>query len=309
MRLSHAPRLVLLLAALVARPGLADDFPRSLVRWTPSPAEPVFAGSGDGAWDRKIRERGWILYEDGTYHLWYTGYNDDKSPNRFLGHATSTDGIRWTRDPANPLVVDSWVEDMCVVHQDGLYVMFAEGKGDIAHALTSTDRVRWKDEGPLDIRTTDGKPLSPGPRGTPTAWVEGGTWYLFYERGDQGVWLATSRDRRTWTNVSDQPVLAMGPEPYDRYAVALDQVIKRDGLYYAFYHANAHRPWKDWTTCVARSRDLVHWEKYPGNPIIAHNASSGILVDGPRDARFYTMHPEIRRYENPPDGERPRDPR
>ena len=23
------------------------------------------------------------------------------------------------------------------------------------------------------------------------------------------------------------------------------------------------RPWKDWTTCLARSRDLVHWEKYP----------------------------------------------
>ena len=39
-------------------------------------------------------------------------------------------------------------------------------------------------------------------------------------------------------------------------------------VYYSFYHANAQRPWTDWTTNVARSRDLVHWEKYPGNPII-----------------------------------------
>src|SRR4051812_45492684 len=59
-----------------------------------------------------------------------------------------------------------------------------------------------------------------------------------------------------------------GPGAYDRFAVAFDQVIKRDGVYYAFYHANAHDPWqKDWTTNVARSRDLIHWEKYPGNPI------------------------------------------
>ena len=76
-------------------------------------------------------------------------------------------------------------------------------------------------------------------------------------------------------------MLAMGPEPYDLHAVALNQIIKRDGVYYAFYHANAHRPWKDWTTNIARSRDLVHWEKYPGNPILRDNCSSAVLVRGP----------------------------
>ena len=49
-------------------------------------------------------------------------------------------------------------------------------------------------------------------------------------------------------------MIAMGPDAYDRYAVAVDQVIKRDGVYYAYYHANAHDPWqKDWTTNIARS--------------------------------------------------------
>src|SRR4051812_43592953 len=78
----------------------SEDFPKALVTWAPSPANPVFRGAGGDAWDQKIRERGWILYEDGVYHLWYTGYNDARSPNRMLGHATSTDGLRWTRDPA-----------------------------------------------------------------------------------------------------------------------------------------------------------------------------------------------------------------
>jgi beta-1,2-mannobiose phosphorylase / 1,2-beta-oligomannan phosphorylase len=299
MRTAACARLLLLLIGMAIGPAQGDDFPRPLVAWSPAAEEPVFRGAGGDAWDKKIRERGWILVEDGIYHLWYTGYNDDRSPNKLLGHATSPDGVHWTRDPANPLVTDSWVEDMCVVRHEGTYFMFAEGKDDIAHMLTSPDGVHWTERGRLDIRTADGKPLSPGPYGTPTVWVEGGTWHLFYERGDQGVWLATSKDRKTWVNVQDEPVLSCGPEPYDRFAVAMNQVVKRDGVYYAFYHANAHKPWKDWTTCVARSKDLIRWEKYAGNPIVDHNCSSGILVDGPRGARFYTMHPEVRLFENP----------
>ena len=87
----------------------------------------------------------------------------------------------------------------------------------------------------------------------------------------------------------------MGPEPYDKAAVAVNQIVKRDGFYYAFYHANSQRPWKDWTTCLARSRDLVHWEKYPGNPIIGNNCSSAILVRTPQgEDRLYTMHPDVK---------------
>ena len=95
--------------------------------------------------------------------------------------------------------------------------------------------------------------------------------------------------------MKDDPVIAMGPEEYDHTAVAVNQIVKRDGFYYAFYHANQNRPWKDWTTCVARSRDLVHWEKYPGNPIIRNNCSSAILVRTPGGQdRLYTMHPDVK---------------
>ncbi len=252
----------------------AQEAPFGLVDWKPIAGNPVFAGTGANTWDRKIRERGFILVgDDGIFHLWYTGYDRDRPDTMSLGHATSRDGTHWTRDPHNPIFTGSWVEDVCVVKQDGKYQMFAEGKNDIAHRLSSSDGVHWIDHGSLDIRKTDERPISPGPYGTPTAWLENGTWYLFYERGDLGVWLATSRDLKTWTNVKDDPVLACGPDGYDSAAVALNQVVKRGAYYYAFYHANAHRPWKDWTTNVARSRDLVHWEKYPGNPIIRNNCS------------------------------------
>ena len=225
------------------------------------------------------------------------GYAGDRPATMSLGHATSRDGIHWTRDPGNPVFAESWVEDMCVVRQDGTYFMVAEGKNDVAHLLKSTDGRKWIDHGSLDIRKRDGKPIDPGPYGTPTVWFENGTWYLFYERGDQGIWLAVSKDLKVWTNVQDDPVIAMGPEPYDKTAVALNQIVKRDGFYYGFYHANSNRPWKNWTTCLARSRDLVHWEKYPGNPIIENNCSSAILVRTPQgEDRLYTMHPDVKMF-------------
>jgi hypothetical protein len=293
-------RLALVGLVLSARPSLADEPAWAFTRWVPVAGNPVFRGAGDHAWDRKIRERGYILVEDGTYHLWYTGYNEDRAPGMALGHATSPDGQRWTRDKDNPLFSKSWVEDMWVVHRDGAYVMLAEGKNDIAHQLTSPDGLHWSDEGSLDIRQLDGSRISRGPYGTPTGWFEDGTWYLFYERGDRGVWLATSKDRKVWKNVQDTPVLALGPDAYDREAVAMNQIVKHDGYYYAFYHANSHRPWKDWTSDVARSKDLVHWEKYPGNPIVKNNCSSPILVRGPMGDRLYTMHPDVKVFEPAP---------
>ena len=284
-------RSLLILAVLVASPFTrADDFPRELVAWKPIAGNPVFQGEAGNAWDKKIRERGFVLFDNGEYHLWYTGYNDAKSPLRLLGHATSPDGLAWKRDAANPIVGDHWVEDE--------FVMVAEGEKDVAHQLTSTDGVHWKELGKLDVRLADGKPIPDGPYGTPSLWFEDGVWYLFYERGDRGVWLATSLDRKVWKNVQDAPVLAMGPDAYDSQAVAVNQIIKRDGVYYAFYHASAHRPWKDWTSNIARSKDLIHWEKYPGNPIARNNCSSPILVTGPRGDRLFTMHPDVKVYES-----------
>lgn len=269
-------------------------FPSELVDFAPYQQEPIFNGTGQDTWDAMIRERGYILREDGRYHMWYTGYKGERSDTKYLGYASSPDGIRWTRHPGNPIFNESWVEDMCVVKHDGTYYMFAEGRRDIAHWMTSTDRVHWQDHGRLDVRRVDGQPISPGPYGTPTIWVEDGTWHLFYERNDGGIWLATSKDRKAWTNVQDDPVIAIGPETYDRHAVAMNQVIKHKGRYYGYYHASAHEQWGDWSTNVAVSDDLIHWKKYPGNPIISGNKSSGILVhDGDR-YRLYTMHPGVR---------------
>ena len=272
------------------------EFPDELVNFDPYENNPVFAGTEASTWDHNIRERGYILREGKNWYMWYTGYEDGKDKTKFLGYATSKDGLTWTRYKNNPIHKANWVEDMSVLKSGTTYYMFAEGKDDVAHMLTSTDRIHWKERGPIAIQYTDGKPLSPGPYGTPAIWKEGNVWYLFYERNDAAVWLATSKDLKTWKNVQDEPVLKCGPRKYDQFAVAANQIIKYKGLYYMYYHASAFKDWREWSTNIAVSNDLIHWKKYGKNPIMTDDTSSGIVVQDGSQFRLYTMHPDVRVY-------------
>jgi predicted GH43/DUF377 family glycosyl hydrolase len=214
-----------------------------------------------------------------------------------LGLATSSDGLHWVRSPQNPVYDAGWVEDVMIVPHEGRLYMFAEGEGDRAQLLVSAEGARWELVGRLDIRRTNGEPISEGAYGTPSALYEKGVWSLFYERGDTGVWLATSQDMKVWTNVSDEPVLKPGPGEYDASRIALNQVIKYEGRYYALYHGTDDRDQPSlWTSNLAVSDDLRTWTKYPGNPLFPKqaNRSSNVLVQTGADRfRLYTMHGKV----------------
>jgi hypothetical protein len=282
--------------AQIAKGAGSAEFPPELVDWAPASDNPVFVAGGASCWDSKIRERGWIMREGGCYHLWYTGYDGTREGIKRLGYATSVDGLRWTRSALNPLCPNRWIEDMMVVKQCGTYYMFAEGAADgHSELFTSTDRVNWKWQGPLIILLADGQHEAKKPCGTPTVWIENCVWYLFYEWHDRGVWLARSCDplSRIWTNIDDNPVLVPGPDEYDEEQIAVNQIVRYGGAYFAFYHGRGTEFPQVWNTHIARSTDLIHWEKYPGNPIIAGNKSSGIAVPAGSTFRLYTMHDQV----------------
>ncbi len=297
-------RLVRLRRQPTRRAGADEKFPPELVRFKPYKSNPVSAAWPAGAWDERIRERGWILRDNDNWKLWYTGYRGKPGAYRHLGCATSLDGIHWIRHPRNPLYDKHWVEDMMVVKHQGTYYMFAEGSStgkwdDLVELLVSDDGLEWRRIGPLDMRLKNGKPLPPGRYGTPTAWFENDTWYLFYEETDSAIWLATSKDLKVWTNVQDEPVMKPGPGEYDRDWIAFNQIIKHKGRYYAYYHGCAvSGPRKNlWCTAIATSTDLLHWEKYPGNPLTPteQDLDSGIVVHDGKGFRLYTMqHPDVK---------------
>lgn len=283
--------LILLLPGCKLR-SIVSDFPEEMVSFTPYKGNPVFKGTDTNTWDRTIRERGYILLEDGKYKLWYTGYNKKDSDPKSLGYATSDDGIQWKRYPSNPIFSEKWTEDVFVQKVNEKYYMYAEGKNDIAHLLTSDDGINWQEQGDLIIRKVNGDTIS-GPYGTPNIFIEKDIWYLFYERNDEGIWIAESDDHRTWTNIQDEPVLKRGPEKYDQKMLAANQVVRFRDRYYMFYHATAEDGTGIWTSNVAMSEDLMHWIKYPGNPVIQGDHSSPVLVFDGKKYRLYAMHPSV----------------
>lgn len=278
-----------------------EEFPSEMVDFIPYENNPVFSGTNSDTWDRQIRERGYILKEDNLYRMWYSGYNGGDTIAKYLGYATSKDGIDWERYSGNPVFDEKWTEDMFVLKNGETWYMYAEGKNDIAHMLTSSDGIHWEEQDDLVILETNGDTI-PAPYGTPTVWIEDGKWYLFYERNDLGIWLATSDDKLTWNNIQDEPVLEMGPEKYDEGAVAANQIVKFNDRYYMYYHGSTNPNWADpdenalWTSSVAMSTDLIHWKKYPDNPIVEGDHSSPILVYDGEQYRLYTMHDKVGLY-------------
>ena len=273
-------------------------FAKEMVEFQPNKQNPLFTGTNCETWDKKIRERGFILFENGLYKMWYSGYTGNDNDPKYLGLATSKDGINWVRDPNNPIFSQKWTEDMFVIKHEGKYYMYAEGKNDIAHLLVSDDGINWDEQGDLVILTEKGDPIS-GPYGTPSILIEDDKWYLIYERNDEALWLATSIDKINWTNIQDEPILTKGPEDYDKGAIACNQVVKFKGKYYMYYHGSTDENWalpganSLWSSNVAMSVDLIHWTKYPKNPIVDGDHSSPIIVPDGDKFRLYTMHDEV----------------
>ncbi|MFO0579954.1 MAG: hypothetical protein U1A78_38775 [Polyangia bacterium] len=96
-----------------------------------------------GAWDEEKVGRPSVLYEGGVYFMWYDGTSRGR---RHVGLATSTDGIRFTRAPHNPVFRDAGAVD--VKRVGGTLVMLREA-ADGTYFATSTDGICWIDRGRL----------------------------------------------------------------------------------------------------------------------------------------------------------------
>src|SRR5919107_507321 len=67
------------------------EFAAEMVDFAAYQGNRVFKGTGTDSWDQKIRERGYIIFEDSLYKMWYTGYKGDDTVIKYLGYATSRD--------------------------------------------------------------------------------------------------------------------------------------------------------------------------------------------------------------------------
>jgi predicted GH43/DUF377 family glycosyl hydrolase len=71
------------------------------LQWTKYANNPVLDVGPSGTWDESIVFTPDVHFDGLTYEMWYHGFN--RSDSR-IGHATSLDGIHWTKDPTNPII-------------------------------------------------------------------------------------------------------------------------------------------------------------------------------------------------------------
>ena len=82
------------------------------MNWTLN-TDPVFVPGEEGAWDSvKVETPSVLRDRDGLYHLYYSGTDKEEPAGVYaIGHATSSDGISWARDPANPVITTATDSD------------------------------------------------------------------------------------------------------------------------------------------------------------------------------------------------------
>jgi len=227
--------------------------------WVIDPIEPVLEPGGSGDWDSSSFYLGSVVKVDGTYHMYYVGHGEDVAgwlDELNVGHATSTDGVVWEKDPANPVLTygaagewdDLSIMHEAVIHDGSGFVMWYEGLSQTSEAssvgyATSPDGSVWTKH--------PGNPImAPGPPGTFDA-AGVGPMSVIVQDGLHRMWYTASPTKAT-------------------------QV-------------------RDWTIGYAESADGLSWTRYPA-PVLEPTSGwesswvdhPSVRFDGARYEMWYT---------------------
>lgn len=80
------------------------------ITWTKAGTNPVFTGT-PGGWDSFEAYAPSVVKDGSTYHLFFSGTDNNMSAKWSTGHATSADGVAWTEDSRNPILIPDGTDD------------------------------------------------------------------------------------------------------------------------------------------------------------------------------------------------------
>ncbi len=117
--------------------------------WARPFAQPVLSPGPSGSWDDLAVHPGVVMYDEGTYLLYYCGWSNP-SANWDIGLATSTDGINWVKHP-NPVLYSGsgWeyqIGPSSIIKIDNVYYLYYYCRNLPVRGIgiaTSTDGINW----------------------------------------------------------------------------------------------------------------------------------------------------------------------
>ncbi len=290
-------RAIALVLTLITVLGLTGTgFARQDGDLNPPQASPALTIGDEGAWDSDYVAVGDVIEYDGVYHMFYNGSTKKFIDPIAIGHATSPDGITWTKDAANPLIVGADVDTMnpyasvaasaVIVVGDTwmLYFTLFPATGTYSHsaiwrATAATPDGPWTvDDAPaLDVG---------GSRRWDNRWVIGpvvlaaGDGYRMYFGGGDTrgtlYGLATSPDGATWQRYDDPATTERAfaesdaifqpgdADAWDHFLTNFD-VWQAGGGWHMLYQGADGTQFTGYG--YATSPDGITWTRYAGNPL------------------------------------------
>jgi len=216
------------------------------------------------AFDLKSVDDPFVFYHDGQFQMIYIGFD---GTGYQTGLARSSDLVNWQRvacvarrDP-NSKYTKYNIALSCLLRESG---------------LTS----------PGNLKKVNGRYL--------------GAWHAYpsagYEEGAAVIGLAWSDDLLHW-DLTDPILFPADGAPWEHGGLYRPNLIEENGVYYLYYNAKTDTlpkseggGWHE-QTGVATSRDLKHWTRYKGNPVLRNGSHESW------DARF-ASNPFVVRHGN-----------
>lgn len=228
-----------------------------------------------------------LVYKNGQYYMWYSSL---QGGTWTISLATSTDGISWTKSPANPVIkpdttnpviCEKGAHDPEVLWNPNLnkfqlwYVVNCEPQptGVARYWVKygqSTDGINWTIQQTPVLSPT----LSWEQEGIsfPTVGLDNNVYKIWYSgRDSSGNWrigYATSADGKTWNKYQQNPIISP-TKPWELSHIGGSEVIFENGRYTMYYHGAPI--WPPLNLIYATSSDGITWEKPDDNPIITAN--------------------------------------
>jgi hypothetical protein len=207
----------------------------------------VLAASGDpNAFDSKSVDDPFVFLHDGTFYMLYIGF----------------DGVGYQTGLAKSADLLHWERVACVARRDpnSKYTRFNIALSCIVRENDLTSKGQ--------LKKVHGRYL--------------GAWNAYpgagYEAGAAVIGLAWSSDLLHW-ELTDPILFPADGAPWEHGGLYRPNLIEQDGVFYLYYNAKTDvlpksqgGGWREQSGVVI-SRDLAHWTRYEGNPILPNGGT------------------------------------
>lgn len=259
-----------------------DDFRKNCLAWRHHPDNPVIRGN-EHDWDKvytaspdylKYRNRN-LLYYRGSGRI-----NDEEQLHERIAVSEilsiSPDGIELSPLNEDGFILnigkkgdfdDQHVLDPATIAIDNTVLMYYSAvsyKNPDSIGLAKSDdgvrfeKIRW---------IAHGK--------SPEVIYHDNKIYLLlqiYDDQRNNFHLLVSEDGLNFRPVQNEPVFRVEKDSWDQRDITTGRVFRQEGIYYLLYGGSTYPVDQPDYFGLARSNDLVHWERHPGNPLFGCGA-------------------------------------